>query len=97
MAVHSPKLEAHERKAREIAELIRAAKTDEERATRTKELRDELARAFDLREQLRRERIKQMRERLEKVESFLAARQANRDAILDRRVSELLGEDTTSW
>ncbi len=97
MAVHSPEVEAHERKAREIAESLRAAKTDEERAARTRELRDELAQAFDLREQLRRERIKQMRERLEKVEAFLAARQANRDAILDRRVNELIGEDPTSW
>lgn len=97
MSVHSPEVEAHEQKAREIAASLRTAKTDEERAARIQELRDELARAFDLREQLRRDRIKQMRERLDKLEAFLATRQSNRDAILDRRVNELIGEDPTSW
>lgn len=97
MKVHSPEIEAHERKAQELAEQARSAKTDEERAALLKALRAELASAFDLREQMRRERIQQMRERLEKVESFLALRQANRDAILDRRVRELIGEDPTSW
>jgi hypothetical protein len=97
MRIHSPELEALERRARELARAVREAETEEHRDQAEAELRDVLGRAFDLREQLRRERLQQMRAHLDAIEKFLAERAANRDAIIERRLRRLTDAPEMEW
>ncbi len=95
--IRTPELDKMESKTRELARAFREAKSEDERSKMKEELRGEIARLFDLRERLRRERVEQMRERLEKVEQLLADRAAHREAIIERRLNEMSGADATAW
>jgi hypothetical protein len=62
-----------------------------------KKLREQIEKlvqqAFNIRQELQSQELKQLQERIAKVEQSLAKRSQNRDAIIERRTKELLEED----
>lgn len=88
--LRSPMLEAAERRVIELATSVRTADSAEERKRRIEELKKELERVFDLRDQLRREYLQKAREQLDRMEKGLDERRARKDAIIERRLDELL-------
>jgi hypothetical protein len=58
-----------------------------------KKLAELVTQAFDQRQRVQAEEVKQLKERLEKIEGTLNKRTDNRQQIIDKRVAELLEED----
>ena len=87
---------------REIQELEQTARAlareawnleGDRRAAKEEELREALSRQFDLREAQRALHVQALEERLEQLRMLLEVRQANRDAIIERRLNEMAGSD----
>jgi hypothetical protein len=71
---------------------------DSNKEEKREELKDALKQIFNKRIESQRARIAAMRERLEAIESQLERRSSLEDQIVERRLSELLGEkDELSW
>lgn len=96
-AVQSPELEQLEVKTRQLAHAIRDSNSPEEQAKLREELKGELTKEFDLREQMRKDRLAQMEKRVEKIKTIMEQRQAQRDAIIQRRMEELTEQDALAW
>jgi hypothetical protein len=97
MNVRSPEIDRLEKATHDLAQSYRKATGDAEKARLQGELKQTLEQAFDLREQLRRERFEQTEARLRKVREMMEQRQAQRDAIIDRRLKELTEGEKLAW
>lgn len=75
-----------------LAQRYRRATTDAERETLRAQLRDKLGAMFDLKEANRREEVRQMEAALEELRQRMNERNAMRDAIIEHRLDELLGQ-----
>jgi uncharacterized protein (TIGR03067 family) len=60
------------------------------RAPSREQLRNEVAAAFEARQQIQRNRLEQLRQELESIQTSIEAREKVKDQIIDRRVDELL-------
>ena len=75
-----------------LAARIRTLPEDSpEREGLTSELREKLAEIFSMKEENRRRETEQLEKELSELRDQLQKREANRDAIIDRRLDELLG------
>jgi hypothetical protein len=81
-----------EQTARALAREARNLEGDR-RTGKEEELREALSRQFDLREAQRARHVQALEERLEQLRMLLEVRQANRDAIIERRLNEMTGSD----
>lgn len=97
MNVRSPEIDRLEKASRDLAQSYRNATGEAEKARLQAELKQNLEQAFDLREQLRRERFQQMEARVRKVREMMDQRQAQRDAIINRRLQELTEGEKLAW
>jgi hypothetical protein len=80
-----------EREGMELAEQARRAPPEEKDAT-SKKLSENLAKQFDLREELRVREIAELKRRVDALEKALGDRKTNKEKIVDRRRREMLGE-----
>lgn len=95
---HHPELDMAERLAKETAAAVRTATSDEEKKKLTAQLKDEVGEIFNIRETIRRERIRQMEDHVAKIKHVLDERRAQREEIIERRVNQLLQpESADSW
>lgn len=95
---HNPELEMAERLAKETAAAVRTATSDEEKKKLMAQLKDEVGDIFNIRETMRRERIRQMEDHVAKIKQVLDERRAQREEIIERRVNQLLQpESADSW
>ena len=83
---------AIERRSLELAERYRASK-GEAREQLLKELRGVLSEAFSLRQAAMKGEMRELEEELDRLQTLVQKREANRDAIVERRIEELIGED----
>ena len=97
MNVRSPEIDRLEQKSRDLAQAYRKAADDAEKTRLQGELKAALSEAFDLRESIRRERFAQMEARVKKVREMMDQRQAQRDAIIERRLQELTEGEKLAW
>lgn len=81
-----------ERESRELARKARRAE-GAERSELEAQLRDKLEEIFEVKLELRRERIDALEEKLRSEREKLRAREEARERLIERRRSELLGED----
>jgi len=81
-----------ELRTRDLAEKIRMSASRDEREELTKELRQELANIFELKQRNRELEIEQLAQRLDALESRLRERQDLQDRIIEARLNELLGQ-----
>lgn len=93
----NPEADQLELKSRELARALKEATSPEDQARLRAELKSTLLRAFELREQMRRERLAQMEDRVIRIKKLLDERAAQRDAIIQRRMDELIGSETLAW
>lgn len=94
----NPELEMAERLAKETAAAVRTATSDEEKKKLMAQLKDEVGDIFNIRETMRRERIRQMEDHVAKIKQVLDERRAQREEIIERRVNQLLQpESADSW
>ena len=91
--VNSPELRELEAGAGHLIRQIRELEAGPERSEAIASLRDTLTRAFDLRQQLRRTRVAEMKERLLEVESLLDKRELERAQVIEHQLSVLIGGD----
>ena len=98
----SPQKTEYERLEREIAQLAEVCRrlaneqnsvSQQRRDQLALQLKEKVAKAFQLRQEVRRENIHRLRERLEQVESTLNQRENARDQIIEGRVASLLDAD----
>lgn len=75
-----------------LAQRYRLAATEAERATVRVELRDRLGAMFDLKQQNRREEVRQMETALDTLRERLEERAAMRERIVEHRLHELIGQ-----
>ena len=81
-----------EAEALRLAQRYRVAATDAERAGLRTDLRDRLGAMFDLKQQNRREEIRQMEAALDTLVARLQERAAMRERIVEHRLNELIGQ-----
>ena len=60
-------------------------------------IHDQIGQAYELRERDRATRIRQMEEELARLKKEIESRRELRARIIDRKVTEILGEDPTAW
>ena len=80
-------------KSRQLAARIRQAQDNSKQLRLRKELRELLEELFELKQENRRNEIRMLRGKLKELEKQLRVREKHRDAIIDRRMRELIGED----
>ncbi len=80
-----------EREGGELAEAARKAPPEEKEAV-SKKLNENLAKQFDMREEMRVREIAELKRRVDALEKALGDRKANKEKIVDRRRREMLGE-----
>lgn len=80
-----------EREGGELAEAVRKAPPEEKEAV-SKKLNENLAKQFDMREEMRVREIAELKRRVDALEKALGDRKANKEKIVDRRRREMLGE-----
>lgn len=84
--VMTPEIEQGERKGRELAKKLHEAKTDDEKSSLRKELRDQIAAVFDLREKQRGEMVRMIDEKVTKLRQQLDDRKNRRDQLIDEEL-----------
>jgi hypothetical protein len=80
-----------EERVLELSELCRRTK-GAEAARHRQELRKAVETGFDLRQEIMRQEVKDMRGELKELEELIGKRDANRELIIDRKFSELTGK-----
>lgn len=70
---------------------------EEEKAALREELRTKLAESFDRKEALQRSHVEKTEAKITNLKAGLEKRQANRDAIIDKRLVELTEGDPLAW
>ncbi|MCS6771630.1 MAG: hypothetical protein NZ740_06345 [Kiritimatiellae bacterium] len=93
----SPELQALEERAKDLAAAIRSREPGPEREALLKELKEVLEKAFDLRDELRRDQLRRAREELDRMEKRLDERLTRRTAIIQRRMTELTEPGADAW
>lgn len=88
--VTSPEIVQGEERATELAARCRAAAAGAEKDALQAELRETLARLFDLRETARAEQYRQIEEKFARIKKQLDEHMSDRDAIIDGRLREML-------
>ncbi|HMP74864.1 MAG TPA: hypothetical protein PKE12_01085 [Kiritimatiellia bacterium] len=90
MFVQSPELRELEARARDLVRQLRATEDGPKRKEHIESLRDTLTRSFELRQQLRRQRVEEMKMRLREVETVLDERERDRTAYIEKQLTTLL-------
>ena len=85
-----------EMESRRLAVKARKAEGDE-RSRLEAELNDSLDKIFELKQQIREEKIEALRQQFEEVVAEHDDRQANKEEIIERRRSQLLGSSRYKW
>jgi len=86
------------RRSQELAASMRTAKTEEERELIRKDLSENLGQIYDLQHRLWEDKIAALEQRLAELKDMLEKRAAHREEIIERRISELTGEeDYLDW
>jgi len=88
--VSSPEIARGEETARALVKKYQEAPNDSARASAKEELRVSLSGLFDLREKTRSDQLRQIEEKFSKIRNHLNERMANREAIIDAHLEELL-------
>ena len=88
----SPDFAAGEQKVHELAKKFHGATTDADKAAAKKEIRENIAKLFDVREKNRAADIKQLDEHLAKIRKQLDEHQSKRDEMIDARLKEVISE-----
>lgn len=92
------KLQAAEDKSRSLGDKIRTAKDNDTKEDTKRELRTVLAELFDLREQRQQRDIENLQKEIQKLNDRLKSRRASKDKIVDKRLSEMVGEaENLDW
>ena len=87
-----------EHQSKELGMAYRNAAGEDSRLEVRSQLRALTADLFELRETRREEEVKRMEQELSRLKKTLFERKRNREEIIDRRVSDLVGEgDTLKW
>lgn len=86
------KMQFLEQEAKALAKTYQQKESDKDRKEIRKKLREILVDLFDYREQKREEEIVRLDEKLQELRKVLDERKKNKDAIVDRRLKELLGD-----
>src|SRR5688572_28937201 len=96
--IHQEAMEL-ERESMKLSSKMRGLPQDNpERADMGAKLKEVVTRLFDLREQARAREVDLIKKRLEELTQLLAKRKANRDAIIEKRIKQLSGEnDELDW
>ena len=81
---------------RKQAKACRDATDDADRARKEAELRASLERAFDLRQQIKRGEVEELRERLQELETGLERRKDRRQELIDEQLEKLTRDDSDS-
>ena len=92
-----PESDENESKNRELARSFREATDPAERDRLKSELRESLLKSFELRVTRRKAEIANFANRISDMRKMLEKREANRDAIIDRRLKELTEGDALAW
>jgi len=82
-----------EHQSRDVLRRYRAAKTTEEQAALKKQITTVVQEHFDVRQKSRNRQIKLLDEKLGKLKSQIEQREKERETLIGRRVSQLLGQD----
>jgi hypothetical protein len=81
-----------------VAELQRAKSVGEDQSELKKQLRDKLAKIFELQQQRRTHEIAKIEDRLAKLKGIVEKRETAKDSIIDRRLETLTGGvDELGW
>jgi hypothetical protein len=95
--LHSAEVEAAN-EARSLSERIAKAESDAQREELKTALREALVRQFDAQQKRRSEEIASIEERLSKLKETLQKRGTSKDAIVGRRLDQLMGvKDELAW
>ena len=89
----SPEMAEKERESRDLARRAREA-TGSERAQLERELEALLSDIFEMKLEVRRERVERLQDRLVEQQEALAERENDRAEIVERRKAELLGQNS---
>jgi hypothetical protein len=79
--------------ARELAERFRQTKDEEARAKLREEISAAVTKHFEVRQERRKVELERLQKQIDELATSLERRQASRDAIIKRRLAELLGEE----
>ena len=82
-----------EGQARELVAAFRSEKDEQKRADLRTQLQDLTAKHFEVRQKRREREISRLEAQLERVRAAVTKRNANKDMIINRRLSQLLGEE----
>ncbi|GIW89819.1 MAG: hypothetical protein KatS3mg109_0251 [Pirellulaceae bacterium] len=82
----------YERSTQSVAARIREAPSAEARDALMQELRELVAKHFEVRQERRRLQLRRLEEELARTRQAIEARQEARDALIDRRIRELTGD-----
>ncbi len=93
----APPPDENEEKVRQLAQNYRAATDPAEKDKIRAEIRSELNKSFDLRMQHRQAEVEGFEKRIAEMRTNLDARNANRKAIVDRRLKELTEGENLAW
>lgn len=84
----TPEMQELEQEARRLGEQLRSVEGDEQAAVRDR-LRSVIGKLFDARESQRREQLQRMRDDLDRFQSMIEKRSANREQIIDNYMEQL--------
>lgn len=87
----NPEMEKVDASVREITKKLRNAPPEEQEELRG-ELKAALEKGFDLRQQMRKDRLTEMEKRVEHIKNILDKRASQRDEIIQRRLDEITGQ-----
>ncbi len=93
----NPEIRELEKQTKTLAQSYRKAESQEEKETIRTELSNTLNTLFDLRSEARKASIDKMQKKLTHLQGKMAERESQRDAIIGRRLQDLLDADTLIW
>jgi hypothetical protein len=85
-----------DRQSRDLAERFRGASKDEQDDIK-KKLSDVVAKQFEARQERRTLELKHLEDEIKRIRESIDKRNQGKQQIVDRRVSELLGQDDNSF
>ena len=75
----------------------KARKNPDDKKKISEDIRKVLEQLFDMREAVKRDQLEMMNKEIQKIQKDLELRKKNRQAIIERYMKELLGEDDLRW
>ena len=95
--IASPEINTAEQTSIELTQKYHQTKDEKEKQKIKEDIRTQLNKTFDLREQKRAEELNTIQTHLQTLEQTVESRKANRDAIIEQRLHQLTEGDEWEW